>query len=126
MIPGEIISATEPVELNAGLPVTTLPITNTSAIPVHLTAHFHIFEANPCLAFDRRQAWGMRLDTPSTGAVRLEPGQTVAVQIVPIGGNRIVRGFGGAVDGSLDEVELDDALAYLKARGYQIEPVATH
>src|SRR4051812_32254613 len=102
MIPGEIIPAPDPVELNDGLTVTELPITNTGDIAIHLTGHFHVFEANPRLAFDRRRAWGMRLDVPSTGAVRIAPGDTVTVHLVTIGGKRVIHGFNGAVNGPLD------------------------
>ena len=122
MIPGEIIRRDEPVIINAGLPVTTIDITNTSPLPVHITAHFHVFEANPCLAFDRLAAWGMRLDVPSDGAVRLEPGATVSVNLVPIGGDRNVYGFQGVVNGSLDQSDPAEALARLIERGFQHVP----
>lgn len=122
MIPGEIIRRDEPVIINAGLPVTTIDITNTSPLPVHITAHFHVFEANPCLAFDRLAAWGMRLDVPSDGAVRFEPGATVSVNLVPIGGDRNVYGFQGVVNGSLDQSNPAEALARLIERGFQHVP----
>ena len=118
MIPGQIIPAPEPVEINAGLPATTIPITNTGDVPIHLTAHFHVFEATPRLRFDRRTAYGMRLDVPANGSVRIEPGRTVEVPLVPIGGKRIVRGFNGAVNGPLDDTDVEDALARLVARGF--------
>lgn len=116
--PGEIVAGDDAVEINAGLPVTTVPITNTGHVPVHLTAHFHVFEANPRLAFDRRRAYGMRLDVPANGSVRIEPGQTVTVALVPIGGDRVVHGFNGAVDGTLDDAGVEQALARLIARGF--------
>jgi len=122
MIPGEILRRDEPVIINAGLPVTTIDITNTSPLPVHITAHFHVFEANPCLAFDRLAAWGMRLDVPSDGAVRFEPGATVSVNLVPIGGDRNVYGFQGVVNGSLDQSDPAEALARLIERGFQHVP----
>lgn len=122
MIPGEILRCDEPVIINAGLPVTTIDITNTSPLPVHITAHFHVFEANPCLAFDRLAAWGMRLDVPSDGAVRFEPGATVSVNLVPIGGDRNVYGFQGVVNGSLDQSDPAEALARLIERGFQHVP----
>jgi urease beta subunit len=118
MIPGEIIPSSEPIEINAGLPSTPVNITNTGDVPVHLTAHFHVFEANPRLSFDRRRAWGMRLDAPSNGAVRIEPGQTVTANLVPIGGARVVHGFNGAVNGALDQTDPDEALRRLIARGF--------
>lgn len=118
MIPGEILPTGEPVVINADLPRTSVAITNTGMVPVHLTAHYHVFEANPRLLFDRRQAWGMRPDVPATGAIRLEPGATIDVPLVPIGGARIVRGFNGAVDGPLDTADLELALRRLIERGY--------
>lgn len=119
MVPGQIIPAREPVEINAGLPVTTVGVTNTGDVPVHLTAHFHVFEANPRLRFDRRRAWGMRLDVPANGSVRIEPGETREIQLVPIGGTRVIHGFNGAVNGPLDDMDADAALARLIDRGFQ-------
>ena len=118
MIPGEIIPAPDPVEINAGLPVSAVTITNTGPLPIHLTAHFHLFEANPRLRFDRRKAFGMRLATHAKGSVRFEPGETRTIQMVPISGARIVRGFQGAVDGPLDAADVDAALAGLIERGF--------
>lgn len=118
MIPGEIIATAEPLVVNAGLTVTTISISNTGPVPVQLTAHFHVFEANPCLRFDRRQAYGMRLDTHAKGAVRILPGETREVDLVPIGGKRIVRGFNGAVDGPLDELDAETATQRLVERGF--------
>jgi urease beta subunit len=118
MIPGQIIPAAEPVEINAGLPVTTIRVTNTGDVPVHLTAHFHVFEANPRLRFDRRRAYGMRLDVPANGSVRVEPGATRQIALVPISGDRIVRGFNGAVDGPLDIIDVEAALNRLIERGF--------
>lgn len=118
MIPGEIIPRDEPVEINAGLPVTRVSVTNTGPAPVHITAHFHVFEANPRLKFDRLKAYGMRLDTHAKGAVRFEPGETKVIALVPIGGRRVVRGFNGAVDGPLDETGADEALQRLIERGF--------
>lgn len=124
LIPGEIISATEDVIINADLPVTTIAITNTSELPVHLTAHMHIFEANPRLSFDRLRAWGMRLDVPATGSVRIPPGETVGADLVPIGGRRAVYGFNGAVNGELDALDAQTALAGLMERGFLHAPTA--
>ena len=122
MIPGEIIPAPEPVTVNAGLPVTNIAITNTGPIVIQLTAHFHVFEANPALRFDRRKAYGMRLDVHAKGSVRIRPGETVRVDLVPIGGDRVIRGFHGAVDGPLDAMDPDDALAWLVERGFLHQP----
>lgn len=122
MIPGQILSSDNPVEINAGLPATTVTVTNTGDIPVHLTAHFHVFEANPHLAFDRRIAWGMRLDVPANGSVRFEPGETREIALVPIGGKRVVHGFNGAVDGPLDDTDAEAALDRLIERGFLHQP----
>lgn len=122
MVPGQIVSSSDPVEINAGLPVTTVPVTNTGDVPIHLTAHFHVFEANPRLSFDRRRAWGMRLDVPANGSVRFEPGETKLVVLVPIGGKRAIHGFNNAVNGSLDEVDASAALAKLVERGFLHQP----
>lgn len=123
MIPGEIIPDAEPVTVNNGLPVTSIDITNTGPATIQITAHFHVFEANRCLRFDRRKAFGMRLDVHAKGAVRFHPGETKQVDLVPIGGNRVVRGFHGMVDGPLDTMNADEATARLVERGFLHEPV---
>lgn len=120
--PGAVVPGGGPIVINAGLPVTLLRVTNTGAVPVHLTAHFHVFEANPRLRFDRRRAWGMRPDLPAGGAYRFEPGETREIALVPIGGKRIVRGFAGFVNGPLDEADVEAALAQAIERGYLHEP----
>jgi urease subunit beta len=122
MIPGHILPSGEPVEINAGLPVTTVAVTNTGDVPVHLTAHFHVFEANPRLRFDRRRAWGMRIDMPANGSARFEPGETREIELVPIGGKRVVQGFNGAVNGPLDDTDTDAALDRLIKRGFLHQP----
>ncbi len=120
--PGAIIPTGDAVEINAGLPTTVVLITNEGDVPVHVTAHMHVFEANPMLCFDRRRAFGMRPNVPVGLAIRLEPGETKPMQLVPIGGNRVVRGFAGLVDGPLDEIDVDDALAKAIERGYRHRP----
>jgi urease beta subunit len=120
--PGAILPAEGEIEVNPGLPVRTIRVTNRGAVPVHLTAHFHVFEANPALCFDRRKAFGMRPDVPVGWAIRIEPGETVEVPLVPIGGRRIVRGFHGIVDGPLETADPEEALQRLLARGFCHEP----
>ena len=122
MIPGEIIPSVEAVTVNAGLPVTTLAITNTGPVVVQITAHFHVFEANRYLKFDRRRAYGMRLDVHAKGSVRIGPGETREVDLVPIGGRRVVHGFNGAANGPLDESSADLATQRLVERGFLHEP----
>jgi urease beta subunit len=123
MPPGTILPGSEEsVAINPGLTRTTVSVTNTGDVPVHLTAHYHVFEANPRLRFDRRKAYGMRPDVPAGGAVRIEAGATADVPLVPIGGNRIVRGFWGLIDGPLDETDIDDALERAIERGFLHQP----
>lgn len=118
MIPGEIVSTGAPVTFNAGAPVTRLAITNTGPVPIHITAHFHVFEANPRLRFNRRLAYGMRLDTHAKGSVRFVPGETKEVALVPIEGERVVHGFNAAINGPLDSLDVEVALERLLARGF--------
>jgi urease subunit beta len=101
MIPGEVIPAAGDLELNAGLPTVALDVANTGDRPVQVGSHYHFFETNPGLAFDREKARGMRLDIPAGTAVRFEPGQTRTVTLVPFGGKREVYGFRQAVMGKL-------------------------
>ncbi|MCX7624073.1 MAG: urease subunit beta [Thermomicrobium sp.] len=120
--PGGVLTGNGDIEVNAGLPSVTIRITNGGNVPVHLTAHFHVFEANPALCFDRRRAFGMRPDIPVGWAIRIEPGATVEVPLVPIGGRRVVRGFHGVIDGALDAVDPEEALRALVARGFCHRP----
>ncbi|MGW4374015.1 urease subunit gamma [Streptomyces albidoflavus] len=83
-------------------PVLTLPVTNTATVPVSVTSHFHFFEANPRLRFDRAAAYGMRLAVPAGSSLRFGPGETREAALTPIGGARVVIGFAGLVDGPLD------------------------
>jgi urease subunit gamma/beta len=98
---------------------TPLQLANTSDVPIALTSHFHVFEANRRLLLDRRAAWGMRLAVAAGVKVVIEPGQTREVRVVPFGGARIVRGHAGLVDGPLDAPgALEAALALARERGY--------
>ncbi|GLS17618.1 urease subunit beta [Labrys miyagiensis] len=101
MIPGEIIPAEGDIELNAGLAVTTLTIANTGDRPIQVGSHYHFFESNPGLSFDRDKARGKRLDIPAGTAVRFEPGQSRDVHLVPFRGKREVYGFRQDVMGKL-------------------------
>ncbi len=101
MIPGEIFPAEGELELNAGLPTVTLEVSNTGDRPIQVGSHYHFFETNPALAFDRDRARGHRLDIPSGTAVRFEPGQTRSVTLVPYRGKREVYGFRQGVMGPL-------------------------
>jgi urease subunit beta len=101
MIPGEIITAAGEIELNAGASGLTLKVANTGDRPVQVGSHYHFFETNAALIFDREQARGMRLDIAAGTAVRFEPGQERDVTLVPLGGNRTVYGFRQKVMGKL-------------------------
>jgi urease subunit beta len=101
MIPGEVFPADGELELNAGLATVTLDVANTGDRPVQVGSHYHFFETNPGLAFDRAKARGMRLDIPAGTAVRFEPGQTRSVTLVPFRGKREVYGFRQDVMGAL-------------------------
>ncbi|MBX3455459.1 urease subunit beta [Ferrovibrio sp.] len=100
-IPGEVITPPGDIELNAGRPTVTLDIANTGDRPIQVGSHYHFFETNPALKFDRAKAYGCRLDIPAGTAVRFEPGQTRSVQLVAFAGARAVFGFRGEVQGSL-------------------------
>jgi urease subunit beta len=101
MIPGEIVTAKGDIELNAGRPAIVLRVANTGDRPVQVGSHYHFFETNEGLRFDREKARGMRLDIPAGTAVRFEPGQERDVTLVPISGGRAVYGFRGKVMGKL-------------------------
>jgi urease beta subunit len=103
MIPGEYFFDGEPLELNAGRRTHTLQVNNTGDRPVQVGSHYHFFEVNRALVFDRESAYGMRLDLPAGTAVRFEPGEIKTVQLVELAGERQVYGGSGLVMGPLDE-----------------------
>jgi urease beta subunit len=103
MIPGEYLLVDEPIELNPGRPTCTLQVNNTGDRPVQVGSHFHFFEANRALVFDRETAYGMRLDLPAGTAVRFEPGEIKTVRLVALGGLRHVYGGSALVMGALDD-----------------------
>jgi urease subunit beta len=103
MIPGEIFTVPGELELNAGRAVTTMVIANTGDRPIQVGSHYHFFETNSALKFERALARGFRLDIPAGTAVRFEPGQERAVQLVALAGLRRVYGFRQAVMGDLEE-----------------------
>jgi urease subunit beta len=104
MTPGEIRYGEGPIELNPGRPRVTLRVTNTADRPVQVGSHYHFAAANPGLEFDRKAAWGLRLDVPAGTAVRFEPGVERDVALVPLAGRRIIPGlrpeWAGPLDGS--------------------------
>jgi urease subunit beta len=101
MIPGEIFTKPGDITLNAGRPTVTLTVANTGDRPIQVGSHYHFFETNPALRFDREKARGMRLDIAAGTAVRFEPGQTREVSLVALDGTRTVYGFRQEVMGKL-------------------------
>jgi urease subunit beta len=101
LIPGEIIPADGDIEINTGQPTVMITVANTGDRPIQVGSHYHFFETNEGLSFDRQAARGMRLDIASGTAVRFEPGQTREVRLVPLRGARKAYGFRGDVMGAL-------------------------
>ncbi|AFK53568.1 urease subunit beta [Tistrella mobilis KA081020-065] len=101
LAPGAIIPAAGVITLNAGRPTIEIEVANTGDRPVQVGSHYHFYETNTGLTFDRPAAYGMRLDIPAGSAVRFEPGQTRSVRLVAYQGDRVVHGFDGKVSGAL-------------------------
>ncbi len=100
--PGQILYGDQLVTINPGRPVTELSVVNTADRPISVGSHYHFAETNPALEFDRERAWGQRLNVLAGSMLRFSPGTTVQVELVPLGGRRIVRGLRGACGGALD------------------------
>lgn len=103
--PGEILTEEGEIELNAGKDKAQITVTNTADRPIQVGSHFHFFEVNKALEFNRNLAYGMRLDIPAGTAVRFEPGESKRVELVEIGGTREGYGLNGLVEGPMDEEE---------------------
>ena len=101
MIPGELLIEDGEIEINAGRKTLTLSVTNSGDRPIQVGSHYHFFETNPALTFERKRTRGMRLAIPAGTAVRFEPGQTREVTLVPFACKRMVYGFRGDVMGKL-------------------------
>ena len=101
MIPGELFPADGEIELNAGRPTLTVTVANTGDRPIQVGSHYHFYETNAALRFDRDQARGFRLDIPAGTAIRFEPGQSRKVRLVAYAGARRVVGFNGRINGAL-------------------------
>jgi urease subunit beta len=101
MIPGEVIPKAGEIVINAGAPQITIEVANTGDRPIQVGSHYHFYETNAGLRFDREKARGMRLDIAAGTAVRFEPGQTREVRLVPLGGSRTVYGFQQKIMGKL-------------------------
>ena len=104
MIPGEMKAAAGEIELNAGRKTVTLVVTNSGDRPIQIGSHYHFFETNEALKFERNAAYGFRLDIAAGTAVRFEPGQARTVELVALAGERKVYGFAGKVMGALKEI----------------------
>jgi urease beta subunit len=103
MIPGELFPAAGEITLNEGRPTVTIVVANTGDRPIQVGSHYHFFETNGALQFERELARGCRLDIPAGSAVRFEPGQSREVTLVPYAGRRFVYGFNGLIDGPLEQ-----------------------
>ena len=103
LIPGEVRPAAGGIALNDGLETIALSVANSGDRPIQVGSHYHFFETNPALHFERARTRGFRLDIPAGTAVRFEPGQSRTVRLVAYGGKRVVYGFRGEVMGPLDE-----------------------
>ena len=102
MRPGEILVGDRPVEINKGRATRRVAVVNGGDRPVQVGSHYHFAEANPALEFDREAAWGHRLAVPAGTSVRFEPGVVREVDLVPLGGSRVVPGLRGECNGPLD------------------------
>lgn len=120
LIPGEVLTEEGMIQLNQGRETITIDVVNTADRPVQVGSHFHFFEINRELSFDRKAAYGMRLDIPAGTAVRFEPGETKTVTLTTIGGSREGYGLSGLVSGAMDDEEVKrTAFERAKAQGFQ-------
>lgn len=119
IVPGEIISPPGNIEMFADLPVVKIDVVNSGDRDIQVRSHTHFFETNRALKFDRAVAWGMKLDRPAGTGVRFEPGVVKSVRLVPIAGDRLIRGQAGLVNGFLDAPDArEKALELARTRGY--------
>jgi urease subunit beta len=102
MIPGEIIPKAGEIELNVDRPILKLTVANTGDRPIQIGSHYHFYEVNTALRFDRESTRGMRLDIPAGTAVRFEPGDEKQIQLVALAGSREIYGFNAQIEGKLD------------------------
>ena len=125
MIPGEYIFDGDDLELNAGREVVVVSVNNTGDRPIQIGAHYHFFEVNKALVFDRVKAYGMRPDLPSGTAVRFEPGEVKDVALIPYAGRRVVYGFAALVNGRLDDPYVrEQSLKRCVEQGFGHKPTA--
>ncbi|MBB2964888.1 urease subunit beta [Methylobacterium sp. R2-1] len=126
---GGIVFGSGDIEINAGYPTTTLKVRNTGDRPIQVGSHYHFFEVNASLEFDRAQAFGKRLNIPATTALRFEPGDEKEISLVPYQGKQRVLGFNGLVNGWVgdetyddDRPRLTDALDRVNRYGFKNKP----
>lgn len=123
--PGEVLCAPGTLQLNAGRETKNLTVANLGDRPIQVGSHYHFFEVNRALQFDRAEAYGFRLDIPAGTAVRFEPGDTKTVALVAIGGTRQIQGLNGLVDQVLDAPEAKAvAMERVRSLGYSTRSVA--
>jgi urease subunit gamma/beta len=115
---GEVLPRAGEIALNEGREAIPVAVTNLGDRPIQVGSHYHFFETNRALSFDRRRAYGMRLDIPAGNAVRFEPGERKTVQLVPLAGAKIARGGNALADGPLEDSRRTAALAKASARGF--------
>lgn len=118
MIPGEVQIKNTRITLNAGLKQKEIVVTNRGDRPIQVGSHFHFFEANRFLSFDREAAFGYRLDIPSGSAVRFEPNESRTVALVGITGKKRVHGLNGLTDGEINDLNLKAALQRLSLKNF--------
>lgn len=115
---GEIISCNDEIELNTGRHTVTINVTNMGDRPIQVGSHFHFFETNRYLKFDRKAAFGFRLDIPSGTSVRFEPGEEKSVQLVALAGKRRVFGLNDLTRGQVSEATVTSVMHHAKLRGF--------
>lgn len=124
MIPGEYFVGTKDIECNVGRATVVMAVANTGDRPIQVGSHFHFFEVNRQMEFDREKAFGMRLNIAAGTAVRFEPGEEKSVELVAFGGNRKVFSINNLVNGSVDDpVKKDDAIAKLSTGNFKNKKV---
>ena len=118
MIPGEYFPSNEPITANVGKSTTTVSVRNTGDRPIQVGSHTHFFEVNKALEFPRKQSYGLHLNIPAGTSVRFEPGDTKEIELTEFGGKKIVYGFSGLVNGSLDEKQ-EEAFKKATEKGFK-------
>lgn len=120
IIPGEVEPGDGTVRINEGRETASVVVANTGDRPIQVGSHYHFFETNRALRFDRRAAFGMRLDVPAGTAIRFEPGDERSVDLVAYGGERRLVGMNGLANGPVDDIDPEEAVALARERGFDI------